>query len=263
MRIAVVGGTGTLGSAVVAELGRRGHEAVALSRHPTAGQAVEHRRVDLTTGEGLQTALTGTEAVVDASDANPSRRAMRAVLLDGTRRLLDAEYAAGVGLHVLISIVGIEQVPFGYYRVKLEQERLLAGSEVPASVLRATQFHQLLDKVFTAAARGGVLPGGRIPLQPVDAHEVASAVVDLVEDGRRAARQQLAGPEVVPLGELARSWRAARRRHRLVVPVPAAGGIGRALGAGGLTAPDARRGTLTFAQWLAADRLHGSGVDRR
>lgn len=235
---------------MVAELNRRGHEAVALSRRPGAGGNVVHRRVDLSTGEGLETALTAADAVVDASNANGSKRAMRAVLLDGTRRLLKAESAAGVGHHVLISIVGIDQVPIGYYRVKLEQERLVADSEVPATVLRATQFHQLLDKMFSVAARGGVLPGGRIPLQPIDAREVASALVDAVQDGPRPERQQIAGPEVAQLGELARAWRTARRR-RLVVPVPALGGVGRALQKGALTAPDARRGTLGFPAWLA------------
>jgi uncharacterized protein YbjT (DUF2867 family) len=253
MRVAVVGGTGTLGAAVVAELERRGHQAVALSRRPPTGGRGAHERVDLATGEGLETALKGMDAVVDASNANRSRRAMQAVLLDGTRRLLHAESAAGIGHHVLISIVGIEDVPIGYYRVKLEQERLVAGSEVPTSVLRATQVHELLDKVFTIAARGGVLPGGRIPLQPVDAHEVAIELVDVVEAGPQSERRQFAGPDVVPLAALARTWRTMRRRHRLVLPVPAPGGIGRALLAGRLTAPDARRGTLGFAAWLAAN----------
>lgn len=257
MRVAVVGGTGTLGAAVVAELGRRGHEAVALSRRPPASGRGEHRRVDLATGEGLETALAGMNAVVDASNKNGSRRAMEAVLLDGTRRLLRAEFAAGVGHHVLISIVGIDKVPFGYYRVKLEQERLVADADVPASVLRATQFHQLLDKVFTVAARGALLPGGRIPLQPVDAHEVASALADVVGDEPSTERREMAGPEVAELGQLARAWRTARRRQRLVVPVPAVGRIGRALRAGGLIASDARRGTLGFAQWLASGTRDG------
>lgn len=251
MQVAVVGGTGTLGSAVVTELGRRGHHAVALSRRPSASGRGAHRQVDLATGAGLDTALAGMEAVVDASNATRPGRAMRAVLLDGTRRLLDAESAAGVGHHVLISIVGIDDVPFGYYRVKLEQERLVAGGQVPASVLRATQFHQLLDKMFTVAARGGVLPGGRIPLQPVHADEVANALVDVVEHGPGRERQEFAGPDVLPLDELARTWRSTRHRRRLIVPVPPAGGVGRAVGSGALTAPDAPRGIVRFAQWLA------------
>lgn len=251
MRVAVVGGTGTLGTLVVAELGQRGHDAAALSHHASATATSVHRRVDLTTGEGLQTALLGIDAVIDASDASASRRRMQAVLLDGTRRLLRAESDAGVRHHVLISIVGIDDVPLGYYRVKLEQERLVTGSDMPATVLRATQFHQLLDKAFTVVARCGVLPGGRIPFQPVDAHEVACALVDAVEDGPGQGPRQLAGPAVMLLRELAQTWLASRHLRRLLVPVPAVGRVGRAVRAGRLTAPDAPRGVVSFARWLA------------
>jgi uncharacterized protein YbjT (DUF2867 family) len=112
MRIAIVGGTGTLGRHVSTELRSRGHEIRVLSR------TSPEYRVDLLTGAGLEPALSGCDVVVDASNA--SRKAA-AVLVGGTRRLLAAEQAAGVGHHVCVSIVGCDQVPMGYYRVKTEQ----------------------------------------------------------------------------------------------------------------------------------------------
>ncbi len=244
MRVAVLGGTGTLGTLVVAELRDRGHEARVLSRHGH-GRA----QVDLMTGAGLPDALAGAEAVIDAS--NSTRRA-RAVLVEGTGRLLRAELEAGVEHHVLISIAGIDELPFGYYRCKLEQERLVRESEVPATVLRATQFHQLLEQVFAGAARFGVLPGGSIPIQPVDPREVAILLVDAVDAGPLSLElRSLAGPEVASLSSLARTWMAATGRRRVRVPIPVPGAGGRALRGGALADPQAPRGTVTFARWLS------------
>lgn len=266
MRVAVVGGTGTLGALVVEALVRRGHEAWVLSRHaPTGVQTLAYRRVDLTSGEGLPDALSGVEVVVDASNvARPGRR-MRSVLIDGTGRLLRAEAQVGVVHHMLISIVGIDAAPFSYYGVKLEQERAAGRSSVPASVLRSTQFHQLLDRVFTGAARFGVLPGGRTPLQPVDAREVAYALVGAVEEGPWAGSREIAGPEIMPLSDLARTWIAVTGRRRLLVPVPIPAAAGRALRDGALTAPKARRGTLTFVDWLqdSGGASRSTTADRR
>lgn len=252
MRVAVVGGTGTFGAAAVAALACRGHDVWVLSRHrPDGPEAESHRRVDLANGEGLRDALSGIEVVVDASNGSRPGRPMREVMLAGTRRLMEAEQEVGVAHHVLISIVGIERVAFSYYRVKLEQERALADSVVPASVIRSTQFHQLLDGLFESASRFGVLPAGSIALQPVDAREVAGVLVDAVEQGPWHGRREIAGPEVLPLSALARSWLAATGRRRRLVAMPILGKMGRALRDGALTRPDAQRATLTFAQWLS------------
>ncbi|MEU2632071.1 NAD(P)H-binding protein, partial [Kitasatospora sp. NPDC007106] len=119
MRIAIVGGTGTLGSHVTEELRARGHEVRVLSR-----RSPEHP-VDLTTGAGLAAALAGCEVVVDAANSRSAKGAER-TLVDGTRHLLAAERAAGVGHHVCVSIVGCDRVPVGYYAVKTAQERAVA-----------------------------------------------------------------------------------------------------------------------------------------
>lgn len=129
MRIAIAGGTGTLGRRVAEELRSRGHDVRVLSR-----SSAEYR-VDLTTGEGLGAALEGCHVVIDATN-NSSRDAAQ-TLVAGSRRLLEAERAAGVRHHVGMSIVGCEKVPMGYFQVKAEQERVVEQGPVPWSLVRA------------------------------------------------------------------------------------------------------------------------------
>jgi uncharacterized protein YbjT (DUF2867 family) len=245
MRIAIVGGTGTLGKHIVTALAQRGHEVRVLSR------SSPDFPVDLVSGKGLDAALDGCAAVVDASNASSPKRAAQ-VLVEGTRRLLTAEQQAGVRHHVCISIVGCDQVPMGYYRVKTEQEQVVEHSPVPASIVRATQFHELASAALAAAGRYRVLPVPRMRLQTVAAAEVAGVVADIA-DGEVRGRVQVAGPQVVTARDLARTWQAVTGRSAVMLPLPLPGKIGRALRDGALTADHADvLGTITFADWLAA-----------
>lgn len=251
MRIGIVGGTGTFGAAAARALVGRGHEVAVLSRRaPASSGDTTHRRIDLATGEGLPAALGGLETVVDASNVARPGRAMRRVMLDGTERLLRAEAQADVEQHVLISIVGIEHVPFSYYRVKLEQERRVREAPNRAGILRSTQFHQLLHKAFVAARRARILPAGRILLQPVDPAEVAQTLADRIDAGPWEETLETGGPEILTLGELARAWRQVTGQSALLLPIPPIGRIGRALEQGALTTAEASRGTTTFGDWL-------------
>jgi uncharacterized protein YbjT (DUF2867 family) len=246
MRIAIVGGTGTLGGHVVTELRSRGHEVRVLSR-----SAPEYR-VDLLTGAGLGPALEGCDAVVDASN-NASRRAA-AVLVGGTRRLLDAEQAAGVRHHVCVSIVGCDQLPMGYYAVKTDQEHLVEQGPVPWTIVRATQFHELIAKILGAAARWRALPAPPALLQPVACAEVARYVADIAEQPARGAGTSIAGPEVTELRTLARTWRSVTGRRLALIPVRVPGRIGRALRSGALTTGEAEMsGRVSFAAWLETE----------
>lgn len=258
MRVGVVGGTGTLGALVVAELSRRGHEVYALTRRaPQKSGQVAHRRVDLTTGEGLAEALSGLEVVVDASNASGMGRTMRAVLVDGTVWLLHAEAQAGVAHHVLVSIVGIEDLPMSYYRIKLEQEQALAAGSIASSVLRSTQFHPLVASMLGSAARFGIVPTGRALLQPVDPLEVARLLGERLTTEPWGERLEVGGPEILSLSELARVWRRTLRRRAIPVPVPLPGRIGRALRAGALISRDGIRRDGTFGSWLRGDDERG------
>jgi uncharacterized protein YbjT (DUF2867 family) len=252
MRIAVVGGTGTLGRHVCTELAARGHEVRAL------GRSSPDFPVDLTTGDGLSKALDGCSAVVDASNATSARRAAQ-VLVDGSRRLLAAGQQAGVGHHVCISIVGCERVPMGYYKVKVEQERVVRQGSMPHTIVRATQFHELAAAALGAVGKYRLLPVPNLQLQTVAAAEVARVVADVAAAPPGRDRVQVAGPEVTSARDLARTWRSVTGRPALLVPIPVPGKLGRALRNGGLTADDADvLGEITFADWLAAGSSSGA-----
>lgn len=245
MRIAVVGATGTAGRPIAAELERRGHEVRRLSR------GSETHPVDLLTGEGLDDALEGCDAVVDASNAAGRTSKTRALLVHGGQRLLAAEARAGVSHHICLSIVGIDRVPIGYYGVKQEQEETVRDAGVPWTILRATQFHQLIDWAFSSLARARVLPRISAPLQPIDPVEVAAAAAEIAAGEPLNDTTTIAGPRIEPVADLARTWKAARGKRAFLMPVPLVGKAGAGLRAGGLTdrSPD-HRGTTTFEDWL-------------
>jgi uncharacterized protein YbjT (DUF2867 family) len=246
--IAVVGGTGTLGALVVGELLAQGAEVRVLSRNATdVTTGATHHRVDLTSGEGLAGALAGADAVVDAAN---STKAAEDVLVAGTRRLLEAEAAAGVGHHVAISIIGIDRVSTKYYRAKLAQEEAVEAGPVPFSILRAAQFPQLLDSAFAAAARFGLRPTGAAKVQPVDPGVVAGRLAEAALAGPAGRLPSVAGPRVQTLTELSRAWATARGVRRLPLRVPAWGKMGKAMAAGALCDPAAATPGEGFEEWL-------------
>jgi uncharacterized protein YbjT (DUF2867 family) len=252
MRIAVVGGGGTLGQHITSELTGRGHEVRVLSR------SSPDFAVDLASGAGLAAALAGCSAVIDASNATSARRASQ-VLVEGSRKLLAAEQTAGVGHHVGISIVGCDLVPVGYYRVKVEQEQVIAAGPVPYTVVRATQFHELAARVLGAAGKYRLLPVPRMRVQTVAASEVARAVADAAEGPPGGRRIQVAGPEISTARDLARTWRSVTGQAALLLPLPPLPGkTSRALRDGALTTDHADvLGTITFAGWLRGQQDQG------
>ena len=236
MRIAIVGGTGTVGAEAARELERRGHAVRVLSRH-----APEHP-VDLRDGSGLAAALDGVDVVVNAANGN------RKVLVDGTARLLRAAKDAGVRHYVGVSIVGIDRVGIRYYKAKLAQEELIQRSGVPWTIVRATQFHPFMARIFATSAKFGIVPCLKFPMQPVDPREVGRVLAETAEAEPSLAITQFAGPEVLSGCELARRWRMRTGSHAVPVRLP----VTRALRSGALTNPDARHGSVTFDEWLEA-----------
>lgn len=209
-------------------------------------------RVDLSTGEGLDPAIAGCDAVVDASNS-PSAGQAEQILVRGSDRLLAAGQRAGVRHHVCVSIVGCERIPLGYFRAKAEQERVVQQGPVPWTIVRATQFHELAEQTLAAAGRWHVLPLPRAVLQTVAAAEVALAVADVAEKPPVMGRVEVAGPEVTDARALAATWKSATGTRAVRLPVPLPGSLGRALRGGMLTAanPDVV-GQETFGSWLAA-----------
>jgi uncharacterized protein YbjT (DUF2867 family) len=246
--IAVVGGTGTLGSLVVAELVRRGTPVRVLSRGASGVPAgIEHRRCDLSSGEGLAEALAGASVVIDSAN---SMKAPEETLVAGTRRLLKAGAAAGVGHHLAISIVGVDLLSMSYYRAKVAQEEAIEAGPLPWTILRATQFHQLLDGGFAALARFGIRPTGSARLQPIEPSVVAGRLADAALAAPAGRLPDLGGPRVETLGELGRAWASARGTRRLPLRVPAWGKLGKGLAAGALCVPDAPAPGEDFEEWL-------------
>jgi uncharacterized protein YbjT (DUF2867 family) len=251
MKVLVAGGTGTLGRRLVDQLRSRGHDVRVFARRASTAGGVEVVTGDLTTGAGIATAVAGVEVVINATNSvGASVTRPRSVLVDGSRRLGEAAAAAGVRHHLLISIVGIDDVPMAYYRAKLEQEAVLQEGDVAWTLLRATQFHHLLDRMFTVAARLPVLPVPDVLVQPVDPDEVAAALVEAAEAAPAGRLPDMAGPEMLRLPAAARQWRAIRSRRRPIVRIPLTGRTGAALRHGVLTAPERARGRVRFADWL-------------
>lgn len=261
MRVLVTGGSGSLGRVLVRALAGAGHAARVMSRRErteAAPAGVEWARADLFTGEGLDAAVEGVDAVVHA--ASDPRRA-EAVDVRGTRRLAEAALAAGVSHLVYISIVGVDEIPLGYYRRKLAAEQIIATSGVPYSVLRATQFHSLVDFLLSKAARVPLL----MPLptdlkfRSVDESEVAGRLAACVDAGPRGRLPDFGGPSVLSLGEMARAWKAARGVGKRVVHLPIPGAVAAAFRAGKNTAPAGERGVTGWEEWLAR-RATAGGV---
>lgn len=252
MKVAVAGGTGTLGAPLVAELARRGADVLALSRGTPAElpAGATHRRIDLAGGDGLAEALEGVDVLVETANTAPNRGEELVAI---TRRLLGAAAEAGVSHLVGVSIVGCDRVPMPYYKAKVAQEGAIAASPVPWSLLRASQFHDLLDWAFGAAARRRLLPTGSARLQPVDVRVVATRLAEATLGGPAGRLPDVAGPEIRTLSELARAWRAADGRRLLPLRIPMAGRIGRPVREAALCDPAAAAGGPSFEEWLARE----------
>ncbi|EQM86774.1 SDR family oxidoreductase [Microbacterium maritypicum] len=245
MRIAVAGGTGTVGRHTVEAVRTAGHDAVVLSRS---------QGVDLVTGQGLDDALAGADAVVDvASIETLTASAAIEFFTAATGNLVSAASNAGVGQVVLLSIVGIDRIPYDYYAGKIAQEKIVEASRVPWTILRATQFHEFAEQMFARAKLGPVHIAPNARTQPVAASEVGARLAALAAGDPQGRVRDLAGPREEQLSDMVRAF--ARRTGfrgwipRLNVPGPQMAGMraGHAL-----PGPDADLGRQSFAEWLAA-----------
>ncbi|MFD3759890.1 SDR family oxidoreductase [Streptomyces sp. NPDC058622] len=238
--ILVTGGTGNLGSLVVARLRDRGHEVRVLSR-----RSPEHP-VDLRDGGGLDAAVEGAEVVVHCASA-PRGGDERAA----GHLIAAARQAGTVRNLVYVSIVGVDAVPFGYYRTKLKVERLVEESGLGFTILRATQFHDLVAQVVGAAARLPVVPLPKgVRVQPIAVGEVADRLAELAATTPSGRVPDMGGPEVRTLPELGRAYLAATGSRRPVVPLPLAGKAYAGFRRGGNLAPGHAVGRMTFAEYL-------------
>ncbi|OBI33000.1 LysR family transcriptional regulator [Mycobacterium sp. E1386] len=254
MKVLVIGGSGLIGSQVVANLTELGHEAVSAS--PRSG-------VDSVTGEGLAEAVAGVDAVVDVSnspsfDDDPVMR----FFTTSTKNLLAAEREAGAQHHVALSIVGADRAPdSGYMRAKVAQEKLIEESGQPYSIVRATQFFEFVEAIADSATEGDTV---RLPVaafQPIAAKDVAAAVTRATVGDPTNGITNIAGPEKRGMDEFIRAALAASNDQRQVVGDPTASYFGTGLDEHTIVPLDSEDPTIyptRFSDWMAARAPSGA-----
>lgn len=248
-RTLVTGGTGTLGQALLPRLRDAGHTVRATSRSPRTDDDGEWVRMDLADGTGVREAVAGVDVVIHT--ATDPLGDTEAVDVTGTERLLDAAADAGVTNFVYSSIVGIDEIPYSYYEAKLAAERAIERSDVPATVLRATQFHPFVDELLGMVARLPVWPlPTEMRIQPVDPGIVADRLVEHATTEPSGRLPPVGGPEVRTVGELADAYRTARGRWRPIVRLPIPTAVLARFREGAATCPDHAAGTVTWEEWL-------------
>ena len=245
--ILVTGSTGTLGRALVPQLTAAGHEVRAFSRRPRPPSTPPQAWAtgDLRANTGLDEALAGIDVIVHCASAQRGDQAAAQNLIAAARR-------AGAPHLVYISIVGVDQVPAGYYRAKLAVERLIEDSGLPWTILRATQFHDLILRGCEVLARLPVLLVPASSFQPVSSGEVAGRLASLAGQPPAGRVPDMGGPQVRTSRDLASRYLRASGRHRRILPVQLPGRALAGLRRGGLLAPGHATGTVTFDEFLAA-----------
>lgn len=243
MKIAVAGATGAVGSYVVTELERTGHAVVPLAR--ATG-------VDLTTGTGLAERLAGVDALIDCiSITSMKAKESRDFFTTTSATMLEAERAAGVGHHVVLSIVGIDKVPTGYYQGKVAQEQVVRESGQPYTIVRATQFHEFAEQMLERGKVGPFLLAPKMLSAPVAAAEVAEALVELAVGEPRNATLELTGPEQLDMVDMIKAVAKDRGVTSPIIKVPMGfGAVAKAVRDGALVSTRAWRvGRQTFQEW--------------
>ena len=256
--VLVTGGTGTLGRRVVERFEGAGVGSRVLSRSGRPGMY----KGDLITSEGLERAVRGVDTIVHCA-SSPFRKP-RQTDVEGTKRLLEVAAGTGVSHLVYISIVGIDRVQsYPYYRIKLETERVIEGSPVPHTILRATQFYDLVLMVVRALARLPVVPVPKgLVGQPIDTGEVADRMVELAHGAPAGRVPDVGGPEVRLVGDAVRTYLEVTRMLKKILEFPLPGKTARAMRGGALTCPEKRYGRIRWEEFLRKETVGNPGFCR-
>lgn len=246
MKVLVIGGTGLIGSQVVAMLSEQGHEAVSAS--PSSG-------VNTLTGEGVADAVAGADAVVDVSNSPSwSDDDVLNFFTTSTRNLIEAERAAGVRNHVALSIVGADRAAqSGYMRGKIAQEQVLAESGSPYTIVRATQFFEFVEGIADSMAEGDTVRAPHGAFQPIASADVAAAVASAAIGEPVNGIINIAGPEKQGMDDFIRARFAATGDQRKVVTDPGALYYGAVLDERSIVPVEGEEVTIyptKFSDWL-------------
>lgn len=257
MRMLVTGGTGVLGRVVVSQALQRGHDVTVMTRRHEAelpaGSVIA--TADVLEPGSLGKALSGIDVVIHC--ATDPRGDAYTTEVEGTRNLLAACSEAGVSHIVYVSIVGIDRIPLAYYRAKQGAEEALENGPIPWTILRATQFHNLIVGALTMASKK--LPVLPVPkgfrFQVLDTSDCARRLIELAEGDPAGRAADIGGPEVRPIEELARSFATFAGTNKRVIRLPSFGKKAKAFLAGGNLSPENAYGTVTFEEFLERRRM--------
>jgi uncharacterized protein YbjT (DUF2867 family) len=246
--VLITGATGTLGHRVVGEATEAGHKVRALSRKPRVGYTGVHwAQGDLLSGDGIDAALDGVDTVIHC--ATQGTRAKDVV---SAGNLIAAARRAGTANIIYVSIVGINRIPLPYYKAKLRVEEALTASGLGHTIIRVTQFHDLIETIFSIQRFSPALIAIKgVRFQPIDTRDVAAHLVSLIDEGAAGRVDDIGGPAVFDHDELGRMYLISRNSRRRVLSLPVPGGIVAALKSGANLVPANPIGTIGFAQHLA------------
>jgi uncharacterized protein YbjT (DUF2867 family) len=249
--VLITGATGTLGRHVVGEATEAGHKVRALSRKSHVGYTGVHwHQGDLETGDGIDTAVVGVDTVIHC--ATQGTRAKDVV---SATNLVSAARRGGVSNIIYVSIVGIDRIPLPYYKTKLRVEEALAASGLGHTIVRATQFHDLIEKMFALQRFSPALVAIKgVRFQPIDTSDVAAHLVSLIDRGPIGRVDDIGGPAVHGHDELGRMYLTSRGSRRRVVNLPVPGDIVAALKSGANLAPANPIGKTGFSEYLSRTR---------
>lgn len=246
--VLVTGATGTLGHRVVGEATEAGHNVRALSRKSRVGYTgVNWAQGDLLSGEGIDAALDGIDTVIHCAT-----QATRAKDVVSATNLISAARRAKTDNIIYVSIAGIDRIPLPYYTTKLRVEEALTASGLGHTIVRVTQFHDLIEATFTAQRFSPVLIAVKgVRFQPIDTRDVAAHLVCLIDKGPAGRVDDIGGPAVFGHDELGRMYLTSQGSRRRVLSLPVPGRIIAGLKSGANLVPANPVGTIGFAEYLA------------
>ena len=259
-KVLVIGGSGVLGSAVVNELQKNQANFLTGSRHQIKTDAystvnratdIPWQQVDLITSEGLSASLVGVDTVMHLASGQ-GKIGQEPFEVAITRNLLKAVRQSDVTHLIHVSIVGVDKIPYAYYKAKFDTEASIRESQVPYTILRATQFHDFVEFGLSKLLS---LPIGFVPkklrLQPIDLDAVVQKLYQIAEAGSQNTILNLGGPEVYELGTLAKIWMQYRRMSKPIIPIPILGSLMHSIAQGNATCPEKAIGSKTWEDYLA------------
>jgi uncharacterized protein YbjT (DUF2867 family) len=256
--VLLTGGTGTLGRVLIDRLIAAGFIVRVMSRRARPVDLlsdIEWAQADLETGDGLSAALIDAPIILHA--ASDSRNA-QAIDVAGTARLISAARSAHASHLIYVSIVGIDRIPYAYYEAKVAAENEIVKGDVPWSIVRATQFHDLIDSRLNSIIKSPItFLSTRYQYQSIDVSEVAEELINIVRSQPIGRAPDIGGPEVLRYGDMAREWLKVRGVNGLILPKFVRGGFAHAFNHGYNTCPQNRSGKITWREWLR--RKYGGG----